>query len=137
MRKTFLYVLLFLTCFSAACAMPDNYPGQVKPMYWVSEDGTIAFYFPAEAGRGKASGRMIVDESTCLDIILEWSGKDGTVEVRDAGGEFLFSAATVTDKENLTCRFNITSVSGRLYLPDVIRFYWSREYPKNIYDAGY
>lgn len=70
MRKTVSCILLAVFCLSlAACSAPDNFPGQVKPKYWVSEDEKIIFFFPAEAGRGNAEGRMIVDEAICRDIM--------------------------------------------------------------------
>lgn len=133
MRKTVSCILLAVFCLSlAACSAPDNFPGQVKPKYWVSEDEKIIFFFPAEAGRGNAEGRMIVDEAICRDIILEWNGKDGTVEVMDTERTFLFRADTVTDKDDLSCTFHITSKSSKVNLPDTIMFYWEQEIPDHL-----
>ena len=45
-----LAVILCLTAIS--CSYEIYYPGQVEPGYWVSEDESICFWFPAEAGIG-------------------------------------------------------------------------------------
>lgn len=123
-------ILIIIICLSAvSCAGSGNHPGLVKTKYWVSEDESIAFYFPAEAGRGKAQGQMIIGNALKTAILLEWD-KNGKVKVTDAGYTFLFSADTVTDKDNLTCTFRITEQSGRLNLEKDIVFRYRQEFPK-------
>ena len=124
MKKIILYIIICLSCFTLISCGGTNYPGNTKPKYWLSEDNTMMFYFPAEAGRGKAEGRYLVDEETIEDIILEWNAKTGVVEVMTADYEKIFTANTVTDSNNLACTFEITFQEEGYSFPNKIIFRW-------------
>ena len=109
MKKIVALVLLTTICFSMCACGGTNYPGNTKSKYWLSEDSSMIFYFPAEAGRGNAAGHYLTDAETIEDIILDWNAKTGVVEVMTAGYEKIFTANTITDSENLICTFEITS----------------------------
>lgn len=129
-KKVFAIILLISCCFVfASCSGLDNYPGKVKVQFWVSDDEQMYFYFPAEAGIGNAQGKIILYEAISQDIILEWNGNDGIVEVSDAEHKLIFRADTTTDKDNLTCTFRITSNPRGWTLPETIRFHWSQQVP--------
>lgn len=113
-----LAVILCLTAIS--CSYEIYYPGQVEPGCWVSEDESICFWFPAEAGIGKAQGAMLVGNALRTDLTLEWS-KNGRVSVT-AEHSLSFSADTVTDKDSRTCTFSVTSQSSKLNLGEKIVF---------------
>ena len=50
MKKLIAIVMVLLSlCFVLTACYGKNYPGAAKSKYWVSEDETIMFYFPAEA----------------------------------------------------------------------------------------
>ena len=123
-RKIFIVLIMLLSCFTLVACGGTNYPGNTKSKYWLSEDNTMMFYFPAEAGRGNAAGHYLVDEETIEDIILEWNAKTGVVEVMTAGYEKMFTANTVTDSKNLICIFEITSLEEGYNFPAEIIFHW-------------
>ena len=124
MKKIVAFIVMCFTCFSLVACGGTNYPGNTKSKYWLSEDNTMMFYFPAEAGRGNAAGHYLTDEETIEDIILDWNAKTGVVEVMTAGYEKVFTANTVTDSENLICTFEITSQEEGYSFPDIIIFRW-------------
>ena len=97
MKKIVVFVVMCFTCFTLVACGGTNYPGNTKPKYWLAEDNTMMFYFPAEAGRGNAEGCYLVDENTIEYIILDWNDKTGVVEVMTSGYEKMFTANTVTD----------------------------------------
>ena len=101
MKRIVAFIVLCFTCFTLVACGETNYPGNTKPKYWLSEDNTIMFYFPAEAGRGKAEGRYLIDEETIEDIILEWNAKTGVVEVMTSGYKKIFTANTVSCTQNI------------------------------------
>ena len=51
MKKLCLLICIMFSCFSLVACGGTNYPGNVEPKYWLSEDNSMMFYFPAEAGR--------------------------------------------------------------------------------------
>ena len=123
-RKIFIVLIILLSCLTLVACGGTNYPGNTKSKYWLSEDNTMMFYFPAEAGRGNAEGRYLVDEETIEYIILEWNAKTGVVEVMTDGYEKMFTANTVTDSNNLVCTFEITSQEEGYSFPNTIIFRW-------------
>ena len=123
-RKIFITLAILLSCLTLVACGGTNYPGNTKSKYWLSEDNTMMFYFPAEAGRGNAEGRYLVDEETIEYIILEWNAKTGVVEVMTDGYEKMFTANTVTDSNNLVCTFEITSQEKGYSFPNTIIFRW-------------
>ena len=123
-RKIFIVLIMLLSCLTLVACGGTNYPGNTKSKYWLSDDNTMMFYFPAEAGRGKAEGRYLLDEETIEYIILEWNAKTGAVEVMTDGYEKMFTANTVTDSENLICTFEITSQEEGYNFPVEIIFHW-------------
>ena len=124
MKKIVAFIVMCFTCFTLVACGGTNYPGNTKPKYWLLEDNTMMFYFPAEAGRGKAEGRYLVDEKTIEYIILEWNAKTGVVEVMTDGYEKMFTANTVTDSENLICTFEITSQEKGYNFATEMIFHW-------------
>ena len=124
MKKIVAFIVMCLTCFTLVACGGTNYPGNTKSKYWLSEDNTMMFYFPAESGRGKAEGRCLVDEETIEYIILEWNVKTGVVEVMTHGYEKMFTANTVTDSNNLVCTFEITSQEEGYSFQNTIIFRW-------------
>lgn len=126
MKKIVALVLLTTICFSMCACGGTNYPGNTKSKYWLSEDSSMIFYFPAEAGRGNAAGHYLTDAETIEDIILDWNAKTGVVEVMTAGYEKIFTANTITDSENLICTFEITSQEEGYNFPTEIIFHWER-----------
>lgn len=130
MRKfaAFVFILLSL-CFALTACYGKNYPGAVKVKYWVSEDETMYFYFPAEAGHGNAAGKYILDDGTTLDLILEWDTRSGIVEVRTAGYEKVFTARTGTNETDLTCTFEIISQEEGYRFPAQLTFRWQQSAP--------
>lgn len=123
--------IILILVFSASCAFGGDNPGKIKPKYWVSDDESIAFFFPAEAGSGKAQGNMILENAVNTPLILEWD-RNGKVRVTDENKVFLFSADTVTDKEKLTCTFRITEQSSKLNLGDEIVFSYKKSMPNSL-----
>lgn len=133
MKRKFAIAVLIAFCFClASCTKAVSYPGQVKSKYWISDNGQMYFYFPAEAGAGKAEGRILEEDAICHDVLLEWTGKDGFVEVKEAGGKLIFTADTATDNEKLTCTFHIKENPLSWNLPDTISFHWSKEPPEDL-----
>ena len=126
MKKIVAFIVMCFTCFSLAACGGTNYPGNTKSKYWLSEDNTMMFYFPAEAGRGNAAGHYLTVEETIEDIILDWNAKTGVVDVMTAGYEKVFTANTVTDSENLICTFEITSQKDGYNFPAEIIFHWEQ-----------
>ena len=127
MKKLIASVMVLLSlCFVLTACYGKNYPGAAKSEYWVSEDETIMFYFPAEAGHGNAEGVYEVDENTRVDLILEWDTRSGVVEVKTAGYEKVFSAKTTTNETDLTCTFEITSQEDGYNFPSTIVFNWKQ-----------
>lgn len=124
MKKIVVFVVMCFTCFTLVACGGTNYPGNTKPKYWLAEDNTMMFYFPAEAGRGNAEGCYLVDENTIEYIILDWNDKTGVVEVMTSGYEKMFTANTVTDSENLICTFEITYQEEGYSFPNTIIFRW-------------
>ena len=124
MKRIVAFIVLCFTCFTLVACGGTNYPGNTKPKYWLSEDNTMMFYFPAEAGRGKAEGRYLIDEETIEDIILEWNAKTGVVEVMTSGYKKIFTANTFTDSNNLVCTFEITSQEEGYSFKNNITFKW-------------
>ena len=135
MRKLRLFAavqaIVLCLAFAVSCGFGGDNPGKVKVKYWVSDDESIAFFFPAEAGIGKAQGEMIIENAVNTPLILEWD-RNGKVRVTDADKAFLFSADTVTDKEKLTCTFRITEQSSKLNLKDKIVFSYKSSMPKSL-----
>ena len=126
MKKVVAFIILCFTCFTLVACGGTNYPGNTKAKYWLSNDNTMMFYFPAEAGRGNAAGHYLTAEETVEDIILKWNAKTGVVEVMTAGYEKMFTANTVTDSENLICTFAITSQEESYSFPDEMIFHWEQ-----------
>lgn len=126
MKKIATFIILFFICFTLISCGGTNYPGNVKAKYWLSEDNKMMFYFPAEAGRGNASGEYITDENKIEDLILEWDAKTGVVEVKTAGYEKIFTANTTTDSNNLVCTFEIISQEEGYDFPNKMLFRWKQ-----------
>ena len=126
MKKLIALLIICFTCFSLVACGGTNYPGNTKSKYWLSEDNTMMFYFPAEAGRGNAAGHYLADQESIEDIILDWNAKSGVVEVMTAGYEKIFTANTVTDSKNLICTFEITSQEDGYNFPAEIIFRWEQ-----------
>jgi len=127
MKKIIASVLILLSlCLTLIACHGKNYPGSTKSKYWVSEDETIMFYFPAEAGHGNVQGEYVVDENTKVDLILEWDTRSGVVEVKTAGYEKVFSARTTTNDTNLTCTFEVTSQENGYSFPSTIVINWKK-----------
>lgn len=83
------------------------------------------FYFPAEAGHGRAEGYFI-DGEVRTDLIFVWDTFSGVVEVKTAGYEPIFTANTVTDPEKLSCTFELISQEEDYDFPDKIVFFWQQ-----------
>ena len=126
MKRIVVFIVICFISFALVACGGTNYPGNTKSKYWLSEDNTMMFYFPAEAGRGNAAGHYLADEETIEDIILDWNTKTGVVEVMTAGYEKIFTANTVTDSENLICTFEITSQEKGYNFPAEIIFHWKK-----------
>ncbi len=125
MKKLLALTLTLISLsFTLTACSGSNYPGEVKIKYWVSEDETIVFWFPAEAGHGNAQGEYVVDENTKIDLILEWNTISGTVDVKTASYEKIFTANTTTDTSTLTCTFEITSQEDGYNFPTELIFNW-------------
>ncbi len=125
MKKLLTLTLTLISlCFTLTACSGSNYPGEIKTKYWVSEDETIVFWFPAEAGHGNAQGEYVVDENTKIDLILEWNTISGAVEVKTADYEKIFTADTATDTSTLTCTFEITSQEDGYNFPTELIFNW-------------
>ena len=127
MQKRIAVVLILLSaCLVLTACYGKNYPGSTETKYWVSEDESIMFYFPAEAGHGNAQGKYMVDENTRVDLILEWDTRSGIVEVKTAGYENVFTARTTTNETDLTCTFEIISQEDGYNFPSTIVFNWKK-----------
>ncbi len=125
MKKLLTLTLTLISlCFTLTACSGSNYPGEIKTKYWVSEDETIVFWFPAEAGHGNAQGEYVVDENTKIDLILEWNTISGAVDVKTAVYEKIFTANTTTDTSTLTCTFEITSQEDGYNFPTKLIFNW-------------
>ena len=127
MKKLFLMISLIISCFSLVACGGTNYPGNVKTKYWISEDNTMMFYFPAEAGRGNGEGQYLAEEGVIEDLIFDFDAKTGVVEVKTSGYESIFTANTTTDEEKLTCIFEIVSQEEGYNFPNEIIFNWKQE----------
>lgn len=127
MKKLFLMVSLILLCFSLVACGETNYPGNVKSKYWLSEDNTMMFYFPAEAGRGNGAGNYLAEKGVIEDLIFDFNAKTGVVDVKTSRYENIFTANTITDEENLICTFEIVSQEEGYHFPDKIIFNWKQE----------
>ena len=127
MKKIFLIISLIISCFSIVACGGINYPGNVKAKYWLSEDNTMMFYFPAEAGRGNGEGQYLVEEGVIEDLIFDFDAKTGVVEIKTSGYESIFTANTTTDEEKLTCIFEIVSQEEGYNFPNEIIFNWKQE----------
>ena len=127
MKKLFLMISLIISCFSLVACGGTNYPGNVKAKYWISEDNTMMFYFPAEAGRGNGEGQYLAEEGVIEDLIFDFDAKTGVVEVKTSGYESIFTANTTTDEEKLTCIFEIVSQEEGYNFPNEIIFNWKQE----------
>lgn len=123
MKKILLFIVISFVFFTLTSCGGDNYPGKTETEYWLSSDNSMMFYFPAEAGHGKAVGLYLINDTTVESLILEWDTITGVVEVQTAGYEKMFTANTFTDRENLTCVFEITSLENGYNLPSEIIFY--------------
>ena len=126
MKRIVIFIVMLFTCFTLVACGGTNYPGNTKSKYWLSEDNTMMFYFPAEAGRGNAVGEYITDENKIEDLILDWDAKTGVVEVKTAGYEKIFTANTTTDSNNLVCTFEITSQEEGYDFPNRMIFRWKQ-----------
>ena len=126
MKKLFLMISLIISCFSLVACGGTNYPGNVKAKYWISEDNTMMFYFPAEAGRGNGEGQYLAEEGVIEDLIFDFDAKTGVVEVKTSGYESIFTANTTTDEEKLTCIFEIVSQEEGYNFPNEIIFNWKQ-----------
>ena len=127
MKKVTALILVVLSlCFTLTACFGKNYPGNVKPKYWVSEDRSLLFWFPAEAGHGNAAGDYIINEETRMDLILDWDTRRGVVEVKTAGYEPVFTANTTTNAAELTCTFEITFQADGYHFPDELVFVWTQ-----------
>lgn len=127
MKRILLTILALLClCFTLTACNGNNYPGEVKAKYWVSEDKQIVFWFPAEAGHGNAQGYYKSGEDTTLGLILEWDTKSGIVEVKTASYDKVFTANTTTNASELTCTFEITSQESGYDFPTKIVFIWNQ-----------
>lgn len=63
MKKIFCMIISLVVMITTLTSCGGtNYPGNVKPKYWLSTDNTMMFYFPAEAGRGNSEGRYLAEE---------------------------------------------------------------------------
>ena len=124
--------LLIFILSAAACSIPDKYPGQIGSQYWVSDDVQMFFGFPAESGAGKAVGVIIIDNAYCRDLLLEWSGKDGVVNVKDCSYNLLFVADTVTNEKEQNCTFTIKSDRSGWKLPETIIFKLTPKIPYKL-----
>ena len=127
MKKLFLMISLIISCFSLVACGGTNYPGNVKAKYWISEDNTMMFYFPAEAGRGNGEGQYLAEEGVIEDLIFDFDAKTGVVEIKTSGYESIFTANTTTDEEKLTCIFEIVSQEEGYNFPNEIIFNWKQE----------
>lgn len=126
MKKLCLIICLIFSCFSIVACGGTNYPGNVKPKYWLSEDNTMMFYFPAESGRGNGEGQYLVEEGVIEDLILDFNPKTGVVDVKTSGYESIFSANTFTDEKKLICTFEIVSQEEGYNFPNEIVFNWKQ-----------
>ena len=122
MKKVLILILIIVFSFSLVACLGTNYPGKIKPKYWASEDTHIMFWFPAEAGHGKAEGIYFDAEGASHDILLEWDTRSGIVEVKTSGYEKIFTANTTTLSANLTCTFEIISQEEQYNFPTKIVF---------------
>ena len=127
MKKILLIITLTLLCFSLFACGGTNYPGNVKVKYWLSEDNTMMFYFPAEAGRGNGEGQYIAKEGVIENLIFDFDAKTGVVEVQTSGYESIFTANTTTDEKRLACTFEIVSQEEGYNFPNEIVFNWKQE----------
>lgn len=127
MKKIFFIFSLILSCFSLIACSGTNYPGNIKSKYWLSEDNTIMFYFPAEAGKGNGAGHCLLEEGMIVDLIFDFNTKTGVVDVKTSGYENIFTANTKTDKNTLICTFEITSQQEKYNFPNKIIFNWKQE----------
>ena len=127
MKKIFLIISLIISCFSIVACGGTNYPGNVKAKYWLSEDNTMMFYFPAEAGRGNGEGQYLAEEGIIEDLIFDFDTKTGVVEVKTSGYESIFTANTITDEKNLVCTFEIVSQEEGYNFSNEIIFNWKQE----------
>ena len=130
MKKFTAFVFIILSlCFVLTACYGKNYPGAAKAKYWVSEDETMHFYFPAEAGHGNAAGKCFLNEDTALDLILKWDTRSGIVEVQTAGYEKVFTARTTTNEADLTCTFEIIAQEEGYQFPSQLMFHWQQSAP--------
>ena len=122
MKKLVVWLLVSVISFSLVACGGTNYPGNVKPKYWLSEDNSMMFYFPAEAGRGNGEGQYLVEEGVIEDLIFDFDAKTGVVEVKTSGYESIFTANTITDEKKLVCTFEIVSQEEGYNFPNEIIF---------------
>ena len=127
MKKLCLLICIMFSCFSLVACGGTNYPGNVKPKYWLSEDNSMMFYFPAEAGRGNGEGQYLVEEGVIEDLIFDFDAKTGVVEVKTSGYKSIFTANTITDEKKLVCTFEIMSQEEGYNFPNEIIFNWIQE----------
>lgn len=127
MKKLCLLICIMFSCFSLVACGGTNYPGNVKPKYWLSEDNSMMFYFPAEAGRGNGEGQYLVEEGVIEDLIFDFDAKTGVVEVKTSGYKSIFTANTITDEKKLVCTFEIVSQEEGYNFPNEIIFNWIQE----------
>ena len=127
MKKIFCMIISLVVMITLTSCGGTNYPGNVKPKYWLSTDNTMMFYFPAEAGRGNSEGRYLAEEGIIEDLIFEFDTKTGVVQVKTSGYVNVFSANTVTDENNLKCTFEVISQEDGYSFPETIIFNWTKE----------
>ena len=131
MKRLLIFALILITlCLTMTGCLGKNYPGNAKSKYWLSSDNTMIFWFPAEAGHGKAEGDLKLNNGETISLILEWNTKNGIVEVKTAGYEKIFTAETTTNHDNLTCTFKVTSVEEGYSIPSEITFHWHQNREK-------
>jgi hypothetical protein len=126
MKKS-LYKIAALLCTAAAllsvssCWLFKNGVGNNYPQgkCYLSEDGNIAIYHEAEAGKGNLSGRIMYEEAVVTDIWLTFNTNTGFVTVSDSKGT-LFTADTKTGEK--TCVFRIRSDPRGLGFSGEIKF---------------
>ena len=124
MKRISAFILICLICFTLVACGGTNYPGNTKSKYWLAEDNSMMFYYPAEAGRGNAEGCYLKDGKTIEYITLDWDTVSGAVEVMTDGYEKIFTANTVTDSDGLICTFEIVSQMEGYDFPTTMIFRW-------------
>ena len=125
-------VILSVLMIFTGCSFQIDHPGRIGSRYWISDDEQMYFYFPAESGTGKAEGLIVIDHAYCRDVILEWSGKDGEVKVKDGLYDLLFVADTEIDENEKSCTFKIKTDNVGIDLPETISFKLSSQVPEKL-----